>query len=195
MTEHTCSSHTILLGEDVELLKKSLEPGHVIHTMICEHEKILGLLEEIALAGREISRLDRFPSDRSVFEQLRSATSHLIGAEPHHKREEEILFPALERRGVYGPPMMMREEHKELRSMKTRLGDLAASVSEKNFQEFKGQLEPVSRRLVTFLQNHIDKENHVLYPMALQVISAKEDWARMRLECDRIGYCCFTPKT
>lgn len=195
MTEPTCSSQTILCGEDVERLKKSLEPGHVIQTMICEHEKILGLLEEIAQAGREISRLDRFPSDRSVFEQLRSATSHLIGAEPHHKREEDVLFPELERRGVHGPPMMMREEHKELRSMKARLADLAASVSEKNFQKFKGELGPVSRNLVTFLQNHIDKENHVLYPMALQVISAKEDWARMRLECDRIGYCCFTQET
>ena len=195
MTEQTYSPHTIFFGEDVERLKKSLEPGHVIHTMICEHEKILGLLEEIAQASREISRLERFPSDREVLEQLRSATSHLIGAEPHHKREEDVLFPELERRGVYGPPMMMREEHKELRSMKAHLGDLAGSVSEKNFQEFKGQVEPVSRRLVTFLQDHIDKENHVLYPMAVQVISAREDWARMRLECDRIGYCCFTPKT
>jgi DUF438 domain-containing protein len=194
MTEHTYSSHTIFFGADVGRLKESLEPGHVIHTMICEHEKILELLEEIAQASREISRLERFPSDGSVLEQLRRATALLIGAEPHHKREEDVLFPELERQGVFGPPLMMREEHKELRSMKARLGDLAGSVSEKNFQQFKGQLEPVSRRLVTFLQDHIEKENHVLYPMAVQVISA-EEWAQMRLECDRIGYCSFTPKT
>ncbi len=43
------------------------------------------------------------------------------------------------------------------------------------------------------LRDHIFKENNILYPMAVQVILEPEKWADMKLKCDEIGYCCFTP--
>ena len=36
--------------------------------------------------------------------------SEVLGAEPHHQREEEVLFPAIEELGIAGPPNMMRTE-------------------------------------------------------------------------------------
>jgi hypothetical protein len=43
------------------------------------------------------------------------------------------------------------------------------------------------------LSSHIFKENNVLYPAALKVIS-EEEWSGIREDFDEIGYCCFTPQ-
>jgi hemerythrin-like domain-containing protein len=86
----------------------------------------------------------------------------------HHGKEEGILFPALEEAGIPnqgGPIGVMLHEHtdgrvyikemdKALDGMKK--GDLDASHSFAN----------ASRRYIELLKQHIEKENHVLFPMA-----------------------------
>ncbi len=193
--QHLCSEHLDMTGREVENLKARLEPGHVLHTMICEHEMILKFLDDLDRVSQRIESFVRFDSKQDEFEKLRGIASHLIGAEAHHQREEEVLFPEVEKRGMLGPPQMMRWEHEELRKRKRAVHDLAYKVGGSNFDSFKKSLQPESQGLVTMLRDHIFKENNILYPMALQLISAKGDWDRMKAECDKIGYCCFTPKT
>lgn len=182
-----------VVNDRVQALKSSLEPGHVLHTMILEHERILGFLKDLHAANLSIQRFDHFDSTAEEFSRLRHIAEHLLGAESHHQREEEVLFPELERRGLMGPTQVMRAEHQELRVQKKHLKDLAEGVSAGNFSLFKRQLAPEALGLVSYLGDHIDKENNILYPMAVQVIQGKEVWDQLRAECDRIGYCCFTP--
>lgn len=193
MTKPTMQTPAGLLDLETAQLRDSLEPGHVLHTMICEHEKILDYLGKIETASRAMQLWSRIPENREPLEALRAAASHLIAAEPHHQREEEVLFPEMEKRGLFGPPAVMRQEHVELRTMKHRLVEISSAIGEKNFLELQKLLPGAAHGLASFLRLHIEKENRVLYPMALHTIAAKEDWARMKLECDRIGYCCFTP--
>ncbi|MEM3786746.1 MAG: PAS domain-containing protein, partial [Nitrososphaeria archaeon] len=40
--------------------------------------------------------------------------------------------------------------------------------------------------------SHFYKENHILFPTALNLIST-EEWSVARKDFDEIGYCCFTP--
>ena len=42
------------------------------------------------------------------------------------------------------------------------------------------------------LSSHFFKENTILFPTALQVIT-DDEWKEIRNEFDEIGYCCFTP--
>lgn len=191
--QHLCSQHLDMMGQEVENLKASLEPGHVIHTMICEHEMILGFLEDLNRVSQSLPALARFDAKRNEFEKLRSIASHLIGAEAHHKREEDVLFPEIEKRGLLGPPRVMRMEHDELRKRKKVIREMAYGVNEGNFDAFKKALPLEARGLVSMLREHIAKENNILYPMALQIIAGKEDWDRLKADCDKIGYCCFTP--
>ena len=135
-----------------------------------------------------------YDSGREEFGKLSHIAEHLLAAELHHQREEDILFPELEQRGVYGPPAVMKEEHIQLRSRKKALKELAENVSKTDFNEFKKQLDEVIRYIVPALREHIFKENNILYPTALQVIKDKEVWKKLKVECDKIGYCCFTPQ-
>jgi len=40
---------------------------------------------------------------------------------------------------------------------------------------------------------NIFKENSILYQIDLQVLTP-EQWDAVKAECDKLGYCCFTPE-
>lgn len=192
---HLCSVHMEMLSGEVEQMKAKLQSGHVIHTLVSEHEMILGFLDRLEEVGRSIQGLGNYDACREEFALLTHIAEHLVGAEPHHQREEEVLFPELERRGISGPPTVMRMEHTELRRRKHDLVQLAEGVSEMNFADFKKRLAATAGFIVAQLRDHIFKENNILYPMALEAISDEETWRVMKERCDQIGYCCFTPNS
>lgn len=189
-----CSAHMEMLSGEVEKMKAKLKPGHVIHTLVSEHEMILGFLDKLEEVNKFIQNMDKHDNNVEEFHFLTHIAEHLIGAEAHHKREEDVLFPELENRGVSGPPTVMRMEHKELRRYKSDLMELARTSDKADFIQFKKRLDTTAKFLVMTLRDHIFKENNILYPTALEVISDEDVWKRLKLECDKIGYCCFTPK-
>jgi len=136
--------------------------------------------------------MEGYPGETGEFRRLKHIAEHLIEAESHHRREEEVLFPELERRGVLGPPQVMRMEHEELRKDKEELAKLAEGVSQMDSSVFKEKLAATVSSIVPTLREHISKEDNILYPMALEVIE-EDRWAELRAKCDEIGYCCFIP--
>lgn len=174
-------------------MKTDPKPGHVIHTFIDEHEIILGFLDELEKLNQTIQKVEKY-NPREEFDKLIDVAKHLVEAESHYKREEEVLFPELEKGGVFGPPQMMRLEHKDLRERKKELLELTKNLEKRDFKEFKVKLEEAIKFIVFTLREHIFKENNILYPMALEAIKEEKTWGRMKKECDKIGYCCFTPK-
>lgn len=176
----------------LEKLKSRLRPGHMLHTLISEHEFILSFLnklESIATAVQDESAV--LSADQMA--ELKDVAEHLLGAEPHHKREEDVLFPQMEERDVVGPPSVMRQEHEELRAKKKELKDLVENTAQA--ESFNNRLQEISGYLVPVLKDHIDKENNILYPLAFEIIKEKSVWTDMKNRCDKIGYCCFTPET
>jgi len=110
----------------------------------------------------------------------------------HHSKEEDVLFPELERRGVSrqgGPIGVMLSEHEQgrghVRELDASLGRLrdgdagaAASIRE---------LAVAYRHL---LQQHIDKENHILFPLADRLLAEMDDKLNEEFETierERVG--------
>ena len=94
-------------------------------------------------------------------------------AEPHHHKEEEVLFPKLEEKGIPkdgGPIGVMLMEHEMKRGYVKELagGDISAAG-----------------RIISLLRDHIAKENDILYPMAEQVLS-EEELAGMASKCEEV---------
>ena len=175
-------------------MELNLKPGHVIHTMREEHERILGFLDELEKTNQRIEGESSYSGNNGDFEKLEGIAEHLVGAESHYQREEKVLFPELEKRGVSCPTEVMRREHEELRPKKKEILELCRSVSKMDFQNFKKGLKASADFLVSMLREHIAKENDILYPLSLEVIPEEAVWQEMKKECDKIGYCCFTPK-
>ena len=189
-----CAVHLEMLGDQLADLKAKLPPGHVVHTMMREHDYILEFLDELDGINKEVQQMHAFDPTREEWERLRHIADHLVEAEPHHQREEEVLFPKLEEQGVTGPPRIMRMEHVDLRHHKHELQELSLDVSEMEFDRFKEELKRVANFLVFHLRDHIFKENNILYPTAVEMIQDDSVWEELHKEADEIGYCCFTPE-
>jgi hypothetical protein len=92
----------------------------------------------------------------------------------HNKREEEALFPILERY-VEGPTRIMRNDHKKLWKGFTELRECVKRV-EKNKDSFSAikKLTTTSSRVVQLFVNHIHKENYILFPLVQKFLSKEE---------------------
>jgi uncharacterized protein len=180
-------------GEEVEKMLMELPQEHVVATMISEHETILEFLDELDWVNRSIQEMTEYAPEQEEFERLHHIAEHLVETERHHRREEQVLFPELEKRGVEGPPAVMRQEHAALRPTERRLLEVARSAGAGDFEAFQQELAELTAIIVPRLRDHIFKENNVLYPMSLRVIDDASVWHRLKAACDEIGYCCFTP--
>jgi len=111
----------------------------------------------------------------------------------HHGKEEDVLFPELERRGVMrdgGPIGVMLVEHELGREHVRALADSLERLR-RGEAEAKAAISEQARAYDELLRAHIGKENSVLFPMADQLIP--EDVAATlverydEIERDRVG--------
>lgn len=191
---HLCDIHMEILKNELEKLKSNISRGHVLDTLVEEHTKILGLLEELEVVTSKIVKMDKYNKENAEFSKALEIVQGILDAELHHKREEDVLFPELEKREITGPTRIMRLEHDQLREKKRRLKELIKVVEYLDFEDFKDNLQSLSKEICFELKDHIFKENYILYPTALEAIKDEKLWESMREKCDDIGYCPFTPK-
>lgn len=88
----------------------------------------------------------------------------------HHAKEEDLLFPALARRGIAedgGPIGVMRQEHVQGRALRRQIHD-AATAGEPRL------LVEASRNFIYLLREHIQKEDTVLFQLARHALGAEE---------------------
>lgn len=179
--------HDLPPPELIRAKVSSLPEHHIIRILYAEHDRILAVLDSLEKLSQTILRADQ--ASRYDIDAIGTAAEILIGAEPHHRREEEVLFPELERHGVHGPPQVMRSEHAELRNLKHELLDL--SRSSYPGADLKRNVHRVAGSLISILRLHIRKENDILYPLALAAITESSIWDRLNRDSAAIGSCRF----
>ncbi|MFC1619657.1 hemerythrin domain-containing protein [Candidatus Neomarinimicrobiota bacterium] len=192
MTVRAERSHPLFSGGE-EILQ-TLPEGHVIHTLVREHRRILDILLEIDALRASLKLKGSLEESESILRDIAQHAEMLLDAENHHLREEQVVCLEMERRGLSGPPEIMRQEHNLLRPIKRHLLDLATTGAEKKeFGVLQADIDETTDRIIANLILHTQKEDKVLYPMALKIIDDQETWQHMRQKCDEIGYCSFTP--
>jgi hemerythrin-like domain-containing protein len=111
----------------------------------------------------------------------------------HHGKEEEYLFPTMEKRGVpadKGPIVVMLREHVGGRNTVKAISEALSRAKQRD----AAAIEAVAANLAILeehLRNHIDKENEVLFPMADRVFTPADQQALMtsfeKHEAEEIG--------
>jgi uncharacterized protein len=190
---HLCDIHMEVLKGELDKIKTKIEPGHVVHTLIAEHDRILEFLTELEEINFKIQKLNRYDSNLEEFEALKIVVNNILDAESHHQREEQVLFAEMEDRSITGPTRIMRMEHDDLRAKKKFLIQTAEEVSKLRFNEVKERVDDTAKYIIFNLRDHIFKENYILYPTAIESIKEEKTWEDMKNRCDEIGYCSFTP--
>jgi DUF438 domain-containing protein len=187
-----CEIHMEVLKDELNKLKTKIHSGHVINTMIEEHESILGFLTELEELNKVIQGFKKYNNSKKEFAKIITLAENLLDAENHHQREEQVLFVEMEKEGITGPTRIMKMEHEDLRAKKRRLKNLGENVDNLNFEAFKDDLDETAKYLIFNLRDHIFKENYILYPSAIEAIKDKNRWEEIKEKCDKVGYCGFT---
>ncbi len=188
-----CDVHLEVMKDNLGKTKVNVKSGHPIHTLMEEHKAILNFIDKLQSIISKLKSASDFNKVVKEIKMLKHISEHLIEAEKHHQREEEVLFPVMEEYNITEPPEIMKEEHKELKKRKIMLDKIVNKNKKVTYSVFVRKVEEAGGYLIKELPSHIYKEDNILYPMALQVIK-KERWLKIKEGCDKIGYCCFTPK-
>jgi hemerythrin-like domain-containing protein len=144
-----------------------------IEVLMDEHrliEQVLGSLETFGLEIRAGAPLRR-GSVAPYAEFFRGFTDTI-----HHGKEEDILFQRMVERGFpreAGPLAVMYYEHELGRGHVRGLFAIAEApdaAAEGEVATLLGHVE----QYVPLLRQHIQKEDHILYPMAVEVLTGPE---------------------
>lgn len=186
---HLCSIHMEMLKDEVNKMTANLEEGHVIDNLVKEHQMMLGFLDNLEALNNKLQKQSEYDETSDVYSEIAQNAQNLLDAEPHHQREEQVLFPAVVAHGVIGPTKVMVMEHEDLRRMKRDVRDLANDVKNMDFVEFKNRVSSAIKMLVMTLRDHVFKENNILYPTSLDVITDDAEWNELKKHCDEVWYC------
>jgi len=187
-----CEVHLALFKESIEKEKVSAPEGHPIRILMEEHKILLKIAGDLNTIVKTVKEAKGFAAVKDEIDHLIDIVEHLKESERHYLREENVLFPHLEKHGVTQPPAIMWIEHDRIRQIEKELYAAVETHEKARFKSFAIKLEETAIALGEMLSSHFYKENNILFPTALKVIEATE-WTDIRKQFDEIGYCCFTP--
>ena len=188
-----CDVHLALFRENVERSGPQVSQGHPVYILMEEHKIMLAFTDRLRNLVKKLKSLEDFNSAITQMEELGYIVNHLRESESHYSREENVLFPMLEKHGITQPPAMMWMDHDTIREIKKKLFGITEARNDFAFNDFIKSLDEAAIALSEMLASHFYKENNVLFPMALKVIT-EDEWLDIRKEFDELGYCCFTPQ-
>jgi DUF438 domain-containing protein len=166
--------------------------GHLIHTLMEEHRIMLEMAEKLIAATKQLKARGSYATAAVEMIEITRLLQNFQASQNHYLREENVLFPTLDKLGFSGPPAVMWSEHNQIRDFEKTLYPLLEQSTTLPFAEFVAKLESAANTLSQLLTSHFFKENSILFPHALEMLQAG-DWETLRAAADKVGYCPFSP--
>ena len=164
-------------------------PGHPIKILMAEHALMLKLASDLVNAAVQLKSDGSMDKNDENYKSLDRIIGHFKQSASHYLREENILFPYIEKHGLTGPPRAMWMEHDNIRDAEKELFEVMDSIED---DDSLNKLAEVANSLLAMLQEHYNKENNILFPAAMRLLEELE-WIEIRNQFDSMGYTDFTP--
>lgn len=190
--QRLCDVHLLVFGDQLQGQRQQAPIGHPINILMEEHKIMTQHAERLGTITAIVEEANESADLQETISEMQQIIEDFVDSEKHYLREENVLFPTLEKHGITEPPAIMWMEHDKIREKKRQLKSLSEKWKSMNFADFKAELKASTEPLCQLLSSHFFKENNILFPTAMQVFSEQE-WQDVRKEFDEIGYCCFTP--
>ena len=152
-----------------------LPAGHPVHTLMLENRACEAIL-------CEVQAVKNFAQEK---DNLLGILDRLGRIDKHFLRKENQLFPVLETRGITGPSKVMWALHDDIRGF---IKDVRKRVTDGNLEQVAVDV------LVKMVNDMIYKEEHILFPLALETLS-EEEWVKVQTGEAEIGFAWITPET
>jgi uncharacterized protein len=184
-----------LYANHLEIFKDSIEvkptlqhpeeqPGHPIHTFILENKEIDKLLKlKLQVHLNQFAETD---SDEQVY-MLLEDINMLLDIDKHYSRKENLIFPYLEKYGIFGPSTNMWRIDDYIRD--------SIKLAKLKLTNYSGDKEAVIEAvayIISEVSGMIYREENILFPMALNNLT-EDEWVKIAHESDEIGFCLTGP--
>lgn len=189
-----CDIHVELFRDAVSDSVKNLEnlpDGHPLKTLILENIEIVkdaelaSLISASIKAGNDLKK-DLLDKLVQILEDLSS-----IG-KTHYSREEMLIFPYLERRGITAVPTVLWTKHDEIRiQMKLLLYFLKSNNNITD--EFLKSVHEKTYKLSSAIIDMVFRENNILYP-TINILLNEGEWLAIKEQEHVFGYYKIQPE-
>lgn len=166
-----------------------LPDNHLLRKVTVEHDLFRCFVGDLQKVSDDISGLESLSNVSAEFRRLVHVVGHLSALKEHLQREEDVIFPYLNRRGCVGVCRAAEKDHARIRTDIDNLATLIASRDRIRSEDFKAALAAIAGRLGANLLEHFAFEDRILCPVALVVIDDPTTWEALAALCDEIGYC------
>jgi len=183
-----CDVHMDVFRDQLASSRTVVPDGHPLRRFIREQDAIIAWLEHGLTLARTLGALNGYPEAESALTELRSLMQHLHEAQSHDARQENTLFPLLERYGVEEPPAIMWAEHNRMKATRDVIDKTIQGAPDAlPYAQFAQVLAGAFQHwLETFVQ-HAKKEQEILYNVAIDLLSEK-DWQELEQESEELGF-------
>jgi len=185
-----CDVHVAVFRESLEAQQKpETVPGHPLHTFRAENQAAAEVLDRLQQA---VEALLQAPADARRLEEARQQLQQMREFEKHYRRKESFLFPYLERKGFAGPSTVMWAIHDDIRGGWRALDVLLEAGPGDDAEDLRQRVEGVFGPLATAIREMFYKEENILFPTALQLLT-EEEWRAIRAQEGEVGYAYVQP--
>jgi len=187
-----CDVHgEVLDGHIDQSGAKDIPEGHPVDVFKQENIELLKVIEKAQMLLGTLYALseDNF---REYALKVQLCFNDLMDVDKHYKRKEYLVFPFLEKNGITGPPKVMWGKHDEIREqLKGCIAILRTDGLKKS--DLKDALELLFEPVLKAMADMIKKEEDILFPMCMDVLST-EDWWHIHRQTLEFGFTLYDPK-
>jgi DUF438 domain-containing protein len=186
-----CDVHSAVMHGNVDLSGvKDIPEGHPVDVFNKENKELLKVAEKAKQIIADITLEEKNFNDKKF--ALTGAFNELHDVDKHYLRKEYLLFPFLENQGITGPPKVMWGKHDEIRELiKGSIEILTTKALER--EDFISSLDLVIYPAIKGVVEMVDKEEEILFPMALDKLTEAE-WLEIDKQSLDIGFCLYDPQ-
>ncbi len=182
-----CDVHMELFKEGLSSSRRKVSKDHPLWRLIKDHDAMLFWFERGLEISKELAKRKGYDDANSLIEELKDIMEKLKASENHDIRQENTLFPVLEKYGVEEPPAIMWEEHSMMKDRRARIEKRLQEIPNIPYEDFVRETNADFIYLVETFIKHTQKEQEILYNVALDLLSEK-DWEEIEKESDELGY-------
>lgn len=187
-----CDIHgEVLEGHVDQSGSKEIPEGHPVD--VFKHENLE--LRKVTVKTKDLlDSVSKVPevTFQNFRDTLLSCFNDLMDVDKHYQRKEYLVFPYLEKKEITGPPKVMWGKHDQIREqLKGCIALLKEPELSKN--DLVESLDLIYYPVVKALDDMVQKEEEILFPMAMDVIT-EEDWWNIHQQTLEFGFTLYDPQ-
>lgn len=191
--QRLCDVHLAVFKDNLQE-DQSRDADHPVQILMKEHELLIQLASDLKSAAAAVQAASSHAEASSAIARLVDLGQQIRDSQCHYVREENVIFPYLEKHGIVGPPTVMWSEHDRIRTLEKAIHAVLDADNLAGLRERGAELQDAAEALAEMFETHFYKENNILFPTALEVFT-EDEWKETISQFAELGYWKVVPST